>query len=151
MNKIPLDKETILKRINGIQGEISELEKIAKIPFEEFKDGIGFKLAQYHLHRALEGIFHIGAHILSRIPGAQATEYKEIAKNLGEYGLIDKNYANSVLIKMAGYRNRLVHFYAEIIPEEIHKIITKNLSDFDIFLKAVKEILSNPKKFDLTI
>ena len=151
MNKIPIDKETILKRINGIQGEISELEKIAKIQFEEFKDGVGFKLTQYHLHRVLEGVFHIGSHILSRIPGAQATEYKEIAKKLGEYGIIDKKYAGSVLVKMAGYRNRLVHFYAEIIPEEIYKIINENLGDFDIFLKAVRKILSNPEKFNLTI
>ena len=92
MTKLTLDKDTILKRINGIQGEISELEKLAKIPFDEFKNGVGFKLAQFHLHRALEGVFHISAHILSRIPGAQASEYKEIAKKLGEYKIIDKNF-----------------------------------------------------------
>ena len=74
MTKLLLDKETMLKRINGIQEEIRELENLAKFPFEEFENGIGFKLAQYHMHRALEGVFHIGVHILSRIPGADAAE-----------------------------------------------------------------------------
>lgn len=149
MNKIALDKETILKRINGIQEEIKELEKLALIPFNEFKDGIGFKLSQYHMHRALEGIFHISAHILSRIPGGQATEYKEIARKLGEYKIIDKKFAETKLEEMAGYRNRLVHFYAEIKSEEIYKIINNDFGDVDIFLKAVKEVLENPQKFGI--
>ena len=102
------------------------------------------------MHRALEGVFHIAAHILSRIPGGQATEYKEIARKMGEYKIIDKNFANTKLEEMAGYRNRLVHFYAEIKPEEIYKIINGNLGDFDIFLKAVKKILENPQGFGIS-
>lgn len=149
MVKLFLDKETILKRINGIQEEIRELEKLAKLPFQEFEEGIGFKLSQYHMHRALEGVFHIGSHILSRIPGADAAEYKEIARKLGEFKIIDKNFAETKLSKMAGYRNRLVHFYAEISPKEIYDIINNNIQDFDIFLNAVKSVLENPQKFGI--
>lgn len=150
MVKLALDRDTILKRINGIQNEVRELEKISKIPFEEFKEGIGFKLAQFHLHRSLEGIFHIGAHILSRIPGGQASEYKEMAVKLGEYNIVDRDFANTTLKDMAGYRNRIVHFYAEISPEEIYKIINDNLVDFDIFLKGVKNVLENPQRFGIS-
>lgn len=149
MTKLLLDKETILKRVSGIQEEIRELENLAELPFEEFENGIGFKLAQYHMHRSLEGVFHIGAHILSRIPGADAAEYKEIAKKLGEYKIIDKDFAKNRLSEMAGYRNRLVHFYAEISSKEIYNIINHNLDDFDIFLKAVKNVLENPKKYGI--
>lgn len=149
MTKLPLDKDTILKRINGIQAEISELEKLAKTPFDEFKEGISFKLAQFHLHRALEGVFHISAHILSRIPGAQASEYKEIARKLGEYRIVDKNFADTALQNMAGYRNRIVHFYADITAEEIYKIINENLENFDAFLRGVKNVLENPGKFGI--
>jgi uncharacterized protein YutE (UPF0331/DUF86 family) len=52
---------------------------------------------------------------------------------------------------MAGYRNRLTHFYADITPEEIHEIIKENIDDFDIFLKSIKELLSNPEKFNLIL
>lgn len=93
MTPQPIEKESVLKRVNGIQGEIAELENLQSIPLREFSEGVGFKLAQYHLHRALEGVFHIASHILSRIPGAQATEYRELARKLGEYGIVDKNFA----------------------------------------------------------
>lgn len=101
------------------------------------------------MHGALEGVFHISSHILSRILGADAAEYKEIARKLGEYKIIDKNFAETRLFEMAGYRNRLVHFYAEILPKEIYEIINNNLDDFDIFLEAVKNVLENPQKYGI--
>ena|SRR3989338_7691346 len=141
MINIPIEQDIIIKRVNGIEGEIAELQKLALIPFDEFKGGVGFKLAHYHLHRALEGVFHISAHILSRIPGAQATQYKELARKLGEYRIIDENFANTTLVEMARYRNRIVHFYAEITADEIYGIINNDLKNFDVFLVAVKRVL----------
>jgi len=147
----PLEKSIILKRVNGIQAEIAQLEKLARTPIEQFtQESIEFRLAQYHLHRTLEGVFHISAHILSRIPGAQATEYKELARKLGEYGIVDKNFANTKLVEMAKYRNRLVHFYAEVTPQEVHEILEKDLGDFDIFLSSIKNLLASPQKFNLS-
>ena len=148
---LPLEKDTIIKRINGIQAEIAELLLLGKQALEEFSNGDGHKLAEYHLHRALEGVFHIGSHVLSRISGGQATEYQEIARKLGEFGIVDKNFANTVLVKMAKYRNRVVHFYAEIQPPELYGIIKNNLGDFDIFLNAIKNVLENSGKFNLSI
>lgn len=52
---------------------------------------------------------------------------------------------------MAGYRNRLTHFYADITPQELYEILQKNLCDFEYFLKAIKQLLTNPGKFNLTI
>ena len=151
MAKDTIEKDVILKRINGIQQELFELRKLGKLRFNEFKNGDGFKLAQYHLHRALEGVFNISSHIISRIPGAQATQYKEIATQLGVFNVIDKKFANTRLVEMAKYRNRLVHFYAEITEKEIYDILRNNLKDFDIFLKAIKNLLANPKKFNLSV
>jgi len=74
MKKQPLETDTIIKRINGIQIEIAELQK---------------------------------------------------------------------------YRNRIVHFYAQITPEEYYGIIKNNLGDFDIFLSAIKKVLEHPQRFGL--
>ena len=73
MTQLVIEKNTILKRMNGVQGELEEMRKIALQPFEIFAKGDGFKLAQYHLHRALEGVFNISGHIASRVPGKEAT------------------------------------------------------------------------------
>jgi len=147
----PIEKDVIVKRTNGIQQELAELKALAKLPFKDFSEGVGFKLAQYHLHRALEGVFNIGAHVLSRIPGGQATQYSEIALKLGEHGILDAAFAKEKLVLMAKYRNRLVHFYAEVTPEEMYGILKNNLGDFEIFLSSIKKVLENPGQFKLTV
>lgn len=124
---------------------------MSSFEFQEFSTGSSFKLAQFHLHRALEGVFNISAHILSRLPGKQATTYKEIATKLGESGIVDKDFADNKLVLMAKYRNRLVHFYADISAKEIYDILRNNLDDFNIFSSAVKNLLENPNKFDLAV
>lgn len=152
MTVIPLDNATIMVRFNGIQGELAELEKLAKIPYAAFAAGVGFKLAQYHLHRALEGVFHISSHVLSRFPGGnQGGTYKEMAKLLGEKGIVTTRFAKDKLGKMAGYRNRLVHFYADITPKEIYRLINDDLGDIENFLRSIKTLIGNPGKFGLTI
>lgn len=45
----------------------------------------------------------------------------------------DFDFADTALQNMAGYRNRIVHFYADITAEEIYKIINENLEDFNTF------------------
>lgn len=147
----PIEKDVIIKRVNGIQQELIELRTLTELPFKDFSEGTGFKLAQYHLHRALEGVFNIGTHILSRIPGGQATQYSEIALKLGEHGILDAAFAKEKLVLMAKYRNRLVHFYAEVTPKEMYGILKNNLGDFEVFLSAIKKVLENPEQFKLTV
>lgn len=151
MNKLALERDTIIKRIEGIEAEIAELITLGNQTLAEFSSGTGWKLAQFHLHRALEGVFNISSHILSRIPGGQATQYKEMAIKMGEFGIVPKEFAHIRLTEMAKYRNRLVHFYAEVGSEELYQIIHQDLTDFDTFLSAVKQILQNPQKFGLTL
>lgn len=146
-----IEQDIIVKRLNGIEQEMSELRQLAAVPFETFASGVHFKLAQYHLHRALEGVFNISTHLLSRIPGGQATQYKEIALKLGEFGIVKKEFAKEKLVRMAGYRNRLVHFYAEVTPEELYGIVKNDLGDFGVFLASVKDVLEHPQKFGLTV
>lgn len=151
MTSLKIEKDIIIKRMEGIEGEVASLEELGKKSLVEFQGSDAWKLAQFHLHRALEGVFNIGSHILSRIPGATATQYKEIAQKLGENGIVPKDFANQRLVEMAKYRNRLIHFYAQVTSEELYGIIQKDLGDFDIFLTSVKEVLINPRKFGLEI
>ena len=44
---------------------------------------------------------------------------------------------SDVLYVMAGYRNRMVHFYREVTPEELYHLVAKNLNDFDRFVREI--------------
>jgi len=87
--------------------------------------------AESYLRRSLEALFDIGRHILAKRFAYPATEYKEIAKGLSENKvLVEKE--GELMRKMAGYRNRMVHFYHEITPEELHEICLYHLNEIKL-------------------
>lgn len=151
MKNIPVNKDTVLKKMDEIQNDLVKLNGIKNLTLEEFRSGENFAVAEHYLRRALEALFEIGAHILSRIPGKRASGYKEIALFLGEAKIIPDDFARETLVKMAGYRNRLVHFYSEITKDEMHGIIKNRLNDFTVFMEHIKTFLSSPGKFGLTV
>lgn len=147
-----IKRQSIVPRLDGIQRDIARLQRLAQLPLKTFMaDEDTFALAQFYLRQALEGVFHISEHILSHRDGGRAREYKEIARKLGEQGIIDQSFANEQLVKMAGYRNRLTHFYADITPQEMYQILHEDLADFRAFEQAIKRILENPQKYELTL
>lgn len=146
-----IKSQSIIPRIDGIQKDLQKLETLANLSPDEFSFEDNFVKAQFYLRPSLEGVFHIGSHILSRIPGGRATEYKEIAIKLGAFNIVEKSFAEGNLKKMAGYRNRLTHYYSNITPGEIQKILIDHLSDIKIFLHSIKELLQHPEKFNLSV
>lgn len=148
---LPLEREAIMPRIDGIRKNIAKLRKLGELPLEEFKTGDSFDLVQHNLRMALEGVFHIGTHILSRLPGGRAVEYREIALKLGECGIVDRQFAQEKLAPMAKLRNLLVHQYADIDPVIIYNIVHDYLQDIEQYLQYVKELFEDPAKFNLTV
>jgi uncharacterized protein YutE (UPF0331/DUF86 family) len=152
MHNVPLNREALQSRLSYIEGSLKSLERFVGITFEEFRSNPdNFRIAFYDLRRALEAAMDIGSHILSRIPGARASSYKEISKLLGKHKIIPLDFADNQFGKMAGYRNRMAHFYAEITEKELYEIVQKDLGDFKVFSRFISELLKTPSKIGLTI
>lgn len=145
MNKIDFNKKLIIDRIDIIQKCVERLEKMKGLSQGKFVLEDNFAIAEHNLRRALEAVFDIGSHILSRIPHIQISTYKEIAQKLGECKIVSKRFAENRLTEMAGYRNRLTHFYFDVTPREMYTIIQEDLGDFDKFLKYIKIFLTTQK------
>ena len=152
MKQIQLNKETIKSRISFIEDSVRSLERYKGKSFKEFhKDPDNYRIAFYDVHRALEAVMDIGSHILSRIPGARATSYKDIPILLGKNKIVPLVFAEKKLLQMAGYRNRMVHFYSEITEAELYQIIQKDLQDFEKFCKHINKLLKNPEKYGFQV
>lgn len=151
MKQLPLQRESIEPRLDGIQKELKLLRQFAGLKLEEFSRDEIFDRVQLHLRFALEGMFHIGSHILARIPGGRFTEYKEVARKLGECGIVPREFAEKKLVPIAGYRNRLTHMYHEVTPAELYKIVNDHLGDVETFLACIKKVLENPGNYGLTL
>ncbi len=100
------------------------------------------------LRRGLEALFDIGRHILAKGFGEPAADYKTIAQRLGEHSILDTAQVER-LRAMAGYRNRLVHFYDEVTPAELYRILTDHIGDLRAILAALRAwIAAHPERID---
>lgn len=129
------------------------IENLHDLPIENRQKFLSSKhtvaAAESYLRRALEALFDIGRHILARGYEAPVTEYKEIAQNLFERKILSKKEAD-ILRQIAGYRNRMVHFYHEISPEELQEICAHHLDDIKTILnKLMGWVRKNMKSSDI--
>ena len=135
----------VLDLIRLIESYLSELRTFSSMTKEAFlSDKKNPPFVESYLRRSLEAVFDIGRHILAKTYGSRVIEYKAIAKELGEKGVITGELTD-ILLEMAGYRNRMVHFYKEVTPEEMYEIVTKHLLDFD---RVIHEIVSFIREYE---
>ena len=59
---------------------------------------------------------------------------------LGENNLLDKELCQN-LVKMARFRNLLIHKYWNIDEKKVYYFAKNNLSDFEKFIEAIKRII----------
>jgi uncharacterized protein YutE (UPF0331/DUF86 family) len=122
------------------------MKKMAEMSFHDFlADKRNPASTESFLRRSLEAVFDIGRHILAKSKGKKIIEYKEIALLLGREKVIPLELSQR-LIPIAGYRNRLVHFYHEINDKELYEIIKKDLVDIEDFVKAIERFLRAYRK-----
>jgi uncharacterized protein YutE (UPF0331/DUF86 family) len=127
-----IDHKIIAQRALWVHEMIAALHEL---PLEEkaafLADRHKVAAAESYLRRSLEALFDLGRHILAKRFAYPATEYKEIAKGLFEKKVLEVREAE-LMREMAGYRNRMVHFYHEITPEELHEICLYHLNEIKL-------------------
>jgi uncharacterized protein YutE (UPF0331/DUF86 family) len=128
------------------------LADIQKKNHEDFlKDPILQGSAERFLQLAIESCLNIGNRILSLHQFEKPTDtpetYADIFIQLKNLGVIDKVFCDR-LVKMAKFRNRLVHLYWEIEKDKLYEIIQDNSEDFSIFQQNILAYLKDQKEDD---
>lgn len=135
-----LNIKLIEDRLGFIIKSISKLKKLSSLTDEDFLEDDRPAVAESYLRRCLEAIFDIGRHIIAKSAGKGLVEYKEIAIALGQIEVITNQLAEKLKL-MAGYRNRLIHFYHEVTEKELYLIVKNNISDIENFVKEIKKFI----------
>ena len=136
-----VDKEIVREKLIHLEEYINDLDEYRDLKLEELtSDKILFRYLERTLHLAVEAILDIGYHIISDERLGNPVSNKETIKILAENNIIKKNLDN--YIKMAQFRNIIVHDYADIDPEIMLKIINENISDLKTIFKWYKEYIS---------
>ena len=142
----------VSERVSWIRGMIRSIRALPTNSFEEFvQDPRNTAAAESYLRRGIEALLDLGRHILAKGFAIAATEYKDIGKELFTQGILTREQAD-LLRRIAGYRNRMVHFYHEVDNQELYSLSTSNLEDLEELLDALLVWLrNNPDQMDQEI
>lgn len=144
--------DVVAERISWIRSMTESVRKLPATDYQEFaSDARNIAAAESYLRRAIEALLDLGRHILSKGFGIAVAEYKDIGTKLYEEGVLSES--NGILLRrIAGYRNRMVHFYHEISNMELYQLCTQNLKDIEDVLELLVDWLRNhPDKLDRQI
>jgi len=79
-------------------------------------------------------------HIISRNGYRVPEDYADTYRVMAEVGTITEDFSEE-LIKMAKFRNRLVHIYWEINDKQLYQILQNNLDDLKKLLDSIAGFL----------
>jgi len=144
-----ISKRIVLDRLVWVERMVEEIQALPlgdRAAF--FADRRNAWAAESCLRRALEALFDLGRHVLAKGFARGTSEYKEIAGALEEAGVLAPGEAD-LLIRLAGYRNRMVHFYHEVGAEELYEVCAGRLGDLERLAEAYRRWLrEHPERLD---
>lgn len=143
---------TVLHKAGVIRDMLDGLARVPRADFPAFSaDPVVEAAAESYLRRALEALLDLGRHVLAKGFGQGPAEYKEVAVSLGRVGVLSE--AEVVLMtQLAGYRNRMVHFYDEISTRELFDMCAGQTDDIRRLLDALLAwVRAHPERVDGSI
>ncbi len=147
-----ISKRVVSDRLDWVDRMVNEIRALPLNDRQQFfSDRRNVGMAESCLRRGLEALFDVGRHILAKGFAVGVSEYKEIVAGLKSQAVISDEIADLMRL-LAGYRNRLVHFYHEVTPDELYDICASHLSDLERAASAYREWLKNhPEYLDETL
>jgi uncharacterized protein YutE (UPF0331/DUF86 family) len=119
---------------------LRDLRALPQVSLAEFlADRRNPAAAESLLRRAIQAYFDLLRHLLSKTSGRGVLEYKELARAAAEAELIRDPHLARVALQIAGFRNRLVHFYQEVTGEEMYSIVSTELGDLEKLAEEARE------------
>jgi uncharacterized protein YutE (UPF0331/DUF86 family) len=127
-----------LRELAGyLRDALRQLHEVGTLPLESFvADRRTVNSAKYLLIVATEAALDICNHLAARKGGRSPADYADCIAILGEIGAIDAGLRGR-LVRMARFRNLLVHLYWRVDDREVHRVMREDLGDLEEYLRAV--------------
>jgi len=136
------DADTMVRLVSEFRKSVARLKKLSQLNKENFlsdPDKIGS--AKYHFIVAIESSIDMCNHLISRNGFRVPEDYADTFRVLTEEGAFGKDFSNE-LVKMAKFRNRLVHIYWEVSDQQLWDILSSRLADFKQLLESLSDYIN---------
>lgn len=130
------DAALVAKRLAFIESRIAELRRLSR-PAEIEHDLRELRFAEHTLQIAIQAALDVASHVVSDGRLGEPNTNRELFDLLAAHGWIPSDLATR-LRDMAGFRNVLVHGYAEVDPAIVRDVVEHHLGDLEAFVSAVR-------------
>jgi uncharacterized protein YutE (UPF0331/DUF86 family) len=131
----------VLQKSSLVDDMLRGLSRLPLASIDAFRDDPrDAAAAESYLRGALEALLDLGRHILAKALGERTVEYKQIALALRRAGVLD-GACGDILFDMAGYRNRLTHFYDEVTTAELFEVCAHRSGEIQLVRDALLDWL----------
>ena len=138
------DAEIVRDRESRIRRYVADLRDMSAISDAAFLENRERQYAVLHaLQLAIKAAVEIATHICAADNLGMPSSYAEAFDLLENARVVDRALADD-LRRMARFRNRIVHFYAQIDLGLVYRLLQDRLRDFDRYLVAIEQYLSRP-------
>lgn len=141
-----IDHEVVESKLRFLQEYLTDLAEYEDFSLNDYrikkKDQ---RFVERTLHLACESCIDIAAHIISRKGLREPKDNKDLFVILFENSIISEQ-AHNTMIKMARFRNIIVHDYARIDPEIVLGILKRDVDDLKHFAQEIIHYLKTQKR-----
>ena len=132
-----IDRDVVESKLRFLQEYLNDLKEYKDISLNDYRTSKkDQRFVERTVHLACECCIDIATHIISRQGLREPKDNKDLFVILLEENIISENVCKA-MIKMAKFRNIIVHDYARIEPEVVLGILRKDIGDFKNFARGI--------------
>jgi uncharacterized protein YutE (UPF0331/DUF86 family) len=131
------DQDLIAKKLAFIETCLCDLRQQAR-PDRLSADVRELRFVEHTLQIAIQAALDVASHIVSDNRLGEPRTNRELFDLLGRHGWLQPSLVE-VLRDMGGFRNVLVHGYAEVDVNVVRDVLDHHLPDFEAFVAAIRQ------------
>ncbi len=140
-----VDERRVARLLRGVADDVAVLTREAGAPASRRGDPLWLRGVKYSFVTAIEAVVDVAQHVCASEGWGPPATNGDAVGLLGEHGVLDSRLAGSMR-RAAGFRNVLVHDYAEVDDAIVFARLS-DLRDLSDFVGAVAHWLPSKPDF----
>lgn len=141
-----VERDTVHRLIAEIEARLARLTSFRDVTWAEYQKSVAIRdQVERNFEVCIQACIDLGAHILADYPQSQPERYREVFEQLAANGILIVDLGDR-LAKMAGFRNALVHGYADLSDVRVHDALN-HLGDIRAYIEQMSSHLTATGQF----